>query len=52
VQTIRETGYTGPYVLEIFSGESLPDSIWRCDLDIVLQKNLRAFENIWEKSAR
>jgi sugar phosphate isomerase/epimerase len=51
VRTIRETGYTGPYVLEIFSGESLPDSIWRSDLDAVLAKNLRAFEHIWQTSA-
>jgi sugar phosphate isomerase/epimerase len=51
VRTIRETGYTGPYVLEIFSGESLPDSIWRSDLDAVLAKNLHAFERIWQTSA-
>lgn len=51
VRTVRETGYTGPYVLEIFSGESLPDSIWRSDLDAVLQKNLQAFGRIWQASA-
>lgn len=51
VRTIRETSYTGPYVLEIFSGESLPDSIWRSDLDAVLAKNLHAFEHIWQTSA-
>lgn len=48
IRTIRETGYTGPYVLEIFSGESLPGSIWRADLDAVLQKNLQAFARIGE----
>lgn len=51
VRTIRETGYSGYYVLEIFSGESLPNSIWRSDLDATLQKNLSAFESIWERSA-
>jgi sugar phosphate isomerase/epimerase len=51
VRTIRETGYTGRYVLEIFSGESLPGSIWRADLDVVLQQNLRAFERLWQESA-
>jgi sugar phosphate isomerase/epimerase len=51
VRTIRETGYTGPYVLEIFSGESLPDSIWRSDLDATLHKNLDAFGRVWERSA-
>jgi sugar phosphate isomerase/epimerase len=44
VRTIRETGYTGP-------GESLPDSIWRADLDAVLQKNAQAFARIWQESA-
>lgn len=47
VRTIEGTGYRGPYVLEIFSAESLPDSIWRADLDDVLQHNLDAFANIW-----
>jgi sugar phosphate isomerase/epimerase len=51
VRTIRETGYAGPYVLEIFSGESLPGSIWRSDLDTVLQKNLQAFGHLWQQSA-
>jgi len=51
VRTIRATGYTGLYVLEIFSGESLPDSIWRSDLDAVLAKNRGVFERIWKKSA-
>ena len=38
-------------MLEIFSGESLPDSIWRADLDAVLQKNVEAFARIWQESA-
>lgn len=50
VRTVLETGYSGPYVLEIFSGESLPDSIWRADLDAVLQKNVEAFARIWQES--
>lgn len=50
VRTIRETGYSGPYVLEIFSGESLPDSLWRGDLDAVLEKNAKAFAGIWKAS--
>ncbi len=52
VRTIRDAGYTGAYVLEIFSGESLPDSIWRADLDAVLRKNVAAFARIWQESAR
>ena len=50
VRSIREAGYGGPYVLEIFSGESLPESIWRADLDAVLQENVDAFARIWQKS--
>ncbi|MGH7736919.1 MAG: sugar phosphate isomerase/epimerase family protein [Candidatus Tyrphobacter sp.] len=51
VRSVRETGYEGPYVLEIFSGESLPDSIWRADLDAVLTENRDAFARIWGASA-
>ncbi len=50
LRSVHETGYGGPYVLEIFSGESLPDSIWRADLDAVLQQNVAAFARIWEDS--
>jgi sugar phosphate isomerase/epimerase len=50
VRAVRETGYDGPYVLEIFSGESLPDSIWRNDLDAMLRKNVDAFSRIWQSS--
>lgn len=52
VKSVRATGYAGPYVLEIFSGESLLDSIWRSDLDEVLAKNLSAFARVWEQSER
>ncbi|HVA29400.1 MAG TPA: sugar phosphate isomerase/epimerase family protein [Candidatus Baltobacteraceae bacterium] len=52
MRTIRATGYRGPYVLEIFSGESLPDSIWRSDLDVTLRKNLDAFARTWQASER
>ncbi len=44
MRSVHETGYRGPYVLEIFSGESLPDSIWRSDLDKCLQRNSDAFQ--------
>lgn len=46
VSAVREAGYRGPYVLELFSEESLPDSIWRSDLDAVLERNRRAFDRI------
>lgn len=50
IKSVRGTGYAGPYVLEIFSGESLPDSIWRSDLDAVLDQNAAAFVQIWDAS--
>lgn len=52
VRAIREAGYSGPYVLEIFSGESLPGSIWRSDLDAVLKKNRDAFARVWKESRK
>lgn len=52
IRGTREAGYAGPYVLEIFSAESLPDSLWRADLDAVLEKNVKAFARIRERSLR
>ena len=48
VRTLHESGYGGPYVVEIFSAESLPDSLWKGDLDEVLARNIVAFESIWD----
>ncbi len=50
VTSVREAGYEGPYVLEIFSSESLPDSIWAGDLDAMLRENVEAFARIWHDS--
>jgi len=50
IRTVREAGYARPFVLEIFSSESLPNSIWRADLDAVLDKNAIAFVQIWNRS--
>ncbi|MFN2528005.1 MAG: sugar phosphate isomerase/epimerase family protein [Candidatus Baltobacteraceae bacterium] len=51
VRAIRQTAYDGPYVLEIFSGESLPDSLWRTEFGPLLRKNIEAFAKIWQGSA-
>ena len=40
---VERTGYDGPYVLEIFSEESLPDSLWRGDIAANLRLNAAAF---------
>jgi sugar phosphate isomerase/epimerase len=50
MRSVRRAGYGGPYVLEIFSDESLPDSIWRADLDAVIARNAGAFTRIWDAS--
>lgn len=47
---IRESGYQGPYVLEIFSATTLPDSLWKADLSAVLDRNIVAFERLWNES--
>jgi sugar phosphate isomerase/epimerase len=43
VEAVRAAGYGGPFVLEIFSEESLPDSLWRGDIRRNLERNVRAF---------
>lgn len=50
IKSVRDAGYRGPYVLEIFSGESLSGSIWRSDLDMIIEKNVAAFSRIWKDS--
>lgn len=40
---VRRTGYEGPCVVEIFSEESLPDSLWRGDIAANLRLNAEAF---------
>ncbi|MGH2512192.1 MAG: sugar phosphate isomerase/epimerase family protein [Candidatus Limnocylindrales bacterium] len=50
VGAARRAGYDRPYVLEIFSAESLPGSIWREPLDDVIRRNRVAFGSIWARS--
>ncbi len=50
VAASREAGYNGPYVLEIFSSESLTDSIWRQNPVDVVRKNKEAFSQVWKRS--
>lgn len=50
IRAARRAGYRGDYVLEIFSDESLPDSLWRSDLQLVIETNARAFETLWAAS--
>ncbi len=50
-RAIRDGGYAGPYVLEIFSSEDVPDSIWGGNIDAAIDRSIAAFERIWEEIA-
>lgn len=50
LRVLRESGYRRPYVLEIFSAQRLPDSLWNADPDGVIDRNRRAFQRLWEES--
>ena len=43
IRAVRRTGYDGSYVLEIFSEESLPDSLWRGNIASHLRRNALVF---------
>jgi len=51
MRSIRQTGYDGPWVIEILSSMHLDGSLWKSDLDQVLKKNREAFERLWRESA-
>ncbi len=51
VSALRRARFEGPYVLEIFSSQSLPDSIWSSDLRSTVTQNMRAFERVWQTSS-
>lgn len=46
LRAIGGTGYDGAYVVELLSSESLPDSLWRSDLDALLERNVRVFDEL------
>lgn len=50
-RAIRNSGYGGPYVLEIFSAETVPDSVWAGNIDEAIDRSVTAFERIWEETA-
>ena len=51
VGAIRQTGYRGPWVVEILSSMHLEGSLWKRNLDDVLTENREAFERIWAQSS-
>jgi sugar phosphate isomerase/epimerase len=50
LRAIRQAGYRGAYTLELFSDESLPDSLWKRELNQVIWENLAGFDKAWKKS--
>ena len=51
IRAIRATGYTGALVVEILSSMHLEGSLWKRNLDDVLEENRRAFERLWSVTA-
>jgi len=47
IRAIKKSGYSGAYTLEIFSVESLPDSLWCSDLRHVISESRTYFEKVW-----
>lgn len=50
VRAIRSTGYDGPWVVEILSSFHLRGSLWKSNLDEVLERNMRSFDRLWNES--
>jgi sugar phosphate isomerase/epimerase len=51
VAALLAAGYAGPWIVEILSSESLPDSLWKRDLDEVIDGCIRGFDRVWGKLA-
>ena len=49
LRAIHESGYRGPYVVEIFSGD-VPDSLWKGDLSRVIEESREGLERAWEQA--
>lgn len=50
LRAIHQTGYRGAYTLELFSAETLPDSLWKGDLDAVITESRDGFQSAWRKA--
>ncbi len=50
IRAIRETGFDGPWVIEILSSLHLDGSLWKSDMDEVLRKNHEAFDRLWQQT--
>ena len=50
IAATRDSGFTGPYSIEIFSG-NVPDALWEADLVEVIEASRRGFDAAWEASS-
>ena len=50
LRAIHDAGYRGAYTLEIFSDESLLDSLWRAPADWVIQESRDGLDRAWQKA--
>jgi sugar phosphate isomerase/epimerase len=50
LRAIRKSGFTGPYSVEIFSGQSLPDSLWNADLRRLVLDCRAGMDRAWRDS--
>jgi sugar phosphate isomerase/epimerase len=46
LRAVHESGYRGPYVVEIFSGD-VPDSLWEGDLAKVITQSREGLDSAW-----
>jgi sugar phosphate isomerase/epimerase len=46
LRATHQSGYRGPYVVEIFSGD-VPDALWRGDLEAVIARSRTGLDRAW-----
>ena len=51
-RAIEKTGYQGAYSLEIFSEQTLPDSLWQQDPIQVIERARQGFHSAWNNRIR
>ncbi|MBV9281007.1 MAG: sugar phosphate isomerase/epimerase, partial [Chloroflexi bacterium] len=49
LRAIHDSGYRGPYVVEIFSGD-VPDSLWEGDLARVITASREGLDRAWREA--
>jgi sugar phosphate isomerase/epimerase len=47
-KAIEDAGFKGAYGLELFSADHLPDSLWKQDPRVVIEKSRENFYKLWE----